>query len=131
MSGTSIAAKSLWKNTLVYAAEPKNADDAYRSFKSKERMPSVNPKTMADGLLTALSERTFAIMLKNVDDVLVVKEQSIMKAMKLVFQYLKIVIEPSSAVPLAAVIDYPEVFNGKKVAIILSGGNVDLPNLPF
>jgi threonine dehydratase len=86
---------------------------------------------MADGLLTALSERTFAIMLKNVDDVLVVKEQSIMKAMKLVFQYLKIVIEPSSAVPLAAVIDYPEVFNGKKVAIILSGGNVDLPNLPF
>ena len=131
MSGTSIVAKSLWKNTLVYAAEPKNADDAYRSFKSKERMPSVSPKTMADGLLSALSERTFTIMLENVDDVLVVKEQSIMKAMKLVFQYLKIVIEPSSAVPLAAVIDYPDVFNNKKVAIILSGGNVDLPNLPF
>jgi len=131
MSGTSIVAKSRWKNTLVYAAEPKNADDAHKSFKSKEIMPSVNPRTMADGLLTALSERTFSIMLENVDDVLVIREQSIINAMKLVFQYLKIVIEPSSAVPLAAVIDHPELFKGKSVAIILSGGNVDLANLPF
>jgi len=131
MSGTSIVAKSKWKNTRVYAAEPKNADDAYQSFHLKTIMPSVNPRTMADGLLTSLSERTFSIMLENVDDVLVVSEQSIMVAMRLVFKYLKIVIEPSSAVPLAAVIDYPKLFKDKRVAIIISGGNVDLANLPF
>jgi len=131
LSGTSIVAKGLWQNTKVIAAEPNNADDAYQSFVSKKFIPSVNPNTIADGLLTSLSERTLAIILKNVDDILTVKENSIVEAMKLIYQYLKIVIEPSSAVPLAAILENPEYFKNKKVVLILSGGNVDLGNLPF
>lgn len=131
LSGTSIVAKNKWENTKVLGCEPKNADDAYRSFKNNALIPSINPRTMADGLLTSLSERTFSIMMQNVDTILTCREQSIMEAMRLVFQYLKIVIEPSSAVPLATILENPEIFKDKKIAIIISGGNVDLVNLPF
>ena len=131
LSGISIVAKNQWKNTLVYGVEPKNADDAYQSFISKKFVASNNPITMADGLKTSLSDRTLKIILNNVDDIITIKEHSIIDAMRLVFQYLKIVIEPSSAVPLAAVIENANLFKDKKVAIILSGGNVDLANLPF
>jgi len=131
LSGTSIVAKSKWQKAEVFGCEPRNADDAYQSFKTKKFVPSVNPKTMADGLLTSLSERTLSIILKNVDNIITVGERTIMEAMRLVFQYLKIVIEPSSAVPLAAIIENPNVFKNKKIAIIISGGNVDLANLPF
>lgn len=131
LSGTSIVAKNSWKNTKVFGAEPRNADDAYKSFKSKTFVPSDNPKTMADGLKTSLSDRTFSIILENVDDIITIKEHSIIEAMRLVFRYLKIVIEPSSAVPLAAVMENIKLFKDKKVSIIISGGNVDLANLPF
>ncbi len=131
LGGTSLVSKSLWKSTKVIAGEPANADDAYQSFKSGKHILSQNPNTIADGLLTSLSDRTYTIMVENVDDVLIAKEETIVEAMKLVYQYLKIVIEPSSAVPLAAVMENIDIFKGKKVAIILSGGNVDLGSLLF
>jgi len=115
----------------VYGCEPAQADDACRSFKSGRIIPSVNPKTIADGLLTSLSERTFAIIRNLVDDIFTVSEDSILRAMFLVWQRMKIVIEPSSAVAVAALFDNHALFTGKRTGIILSGGNVDLLNLPF
>ncbi len=123
LSGTSIAAKYCWQNTKVIGAEPKNADDAFHSFYEGKLMPSVNPSTIADGLLTSLSELTFSLIQDNVDDILTVKEESIVKALKLVFQYLKIIIEPSSAVVIASIIENRSKFAGKKVGVIISGGN--------
>lgn len=131
LSGISIVAKSKWGKTKVIAAEPKNADDAYLSFVSNTFIPSVNPNTIADGLKTSLSDLTFAIIQKYVDEIITVTEEEIVEAMKLVFQYLKIVIEPSSAVPFAALIKNKAKFRNKSVAIIISGGNVDLAQLPF
>ncbi|MBN2813005.1 MAG: pyridoxal-phosphate dependent enzyme, partial [Bacteroidales bacterium] len=104
---------------------------AYRSLKTGTLIPSLNPKTIADGLLTSLSERTFAIIREKVDDIFTVPEEAIILAMRMVWQRMKIIIEPSSAVPLAAVMLNREAFRGKRAGIILSGGNVDLTSLPF
>lgn len=131
LSGTSISAKAIKPDIKVIAGEPKNADDAYRSFKSGILQPSINPNTIADGLLTSLGEITFSIILKNVDDILTVSEEGIVKAMKMVWERMKIIIEPSAAVPVAAVMENPEMFRKQKVGIILSGGNVELTRLPF
>ncbi|MGC9375404.1 MAG: pyridoxal-phosphate dependent enzyme [Bacteroidales bacterium] len=131
MSGTSIAAKAIKKGIKVMGAEPLNADDAYRSFKQGELIPSLKPNTIADGLLTSLSPLTFQIIRENVDDILTVKEETIIEAMQLIWERMKIIIEPSSAVPLAAVIENNKLFKGRKVGIIISGGNVDLNHLPF
>jgi threonine dehydratase len=115
----------------VYGCEPANADDAFRSFRSGRLMPALTPNTIADGLLTSLSERTFTIIREHVDDILTVPEESIIQAMLLVWQRMKIIIEPSAAVPLAALIENRRLFEGKRAGIILSGGNADLLNLPF
>jgi len=131
LSGTSLSAKSINPGIKVYGCEPANADDAYRSFKSGTIHPSVNPKTIADGLLTSLSELTFTMINTYVDDIYTVTEEAIIVAMQLIWKRMKIIIEPSSAVPLAVVLQNKEFFNGKKAGIILSGGNVDLTNLPF
>ena len=131
LSGSAIAAKSINPRIKVVGCEPANADDAFRSFHSGIIHPSVSPKTIADGLLTSLSELTFTIVQKYVDDILTVSEESIINAMQLVWQRMKIIIEPSSAVPLACLIENRGLFKGKKAGIILSGGNVDLSNLPF
>jgi threonine dehydratase len=131
LSGTALAAKSIHPHIKVYGCEPANADDAYRSFKSGKLMPSVNPRTIADGLLTSLSERTFSIIRRHVDDIFTVSEDAIVQAMFLVWQRMKIIIEPSSAVAVAALISNRGLFAGKRTGIILSGGNVDLLNLPF
>jgi len=131
LSGTSLAAKGINKNIVVYGAEPSMADDAYRSLKAGKILPSVNPKTIADGLLTSLCERTYSVISKNVTDILTVSEESIIRAMMLIWERMKIVIEPSSATVLAAVLDNRELFEGKKTGLILSGGNVDLKKLPF
>jgi threonine dehydratase len=131
LSGTAIATKELKPSVKVYAGEPKGADDAYRSLKAKKLIPQTNPNTIADGLLTSLGELTFKAITKYVDDIFTVSEESIVEAMKLVWQHMKIIIEPSSAVPLAAIMENKEVFAGKKTGVIISGGNVDLSNLPF
>lgn len=131
LSGTSTAAKGLKSNIKVFGAEPRNADDAYRSFTTGILHPSVSPKTIADGLLTSLSELTFTIIRKNVDNIFTVSEESIIEAMRLIWERMKIIVEPSSAVTLAVVMENPDVFRGKKTGIILSGGNVELSKLPF
>ncbi|RIJ50213.1 pyridoxal-phosphate dependent enzyme [Maribellus luteus] len=131
LSGTVIATKHLLPVCRVVAAEPAGADDAYRSFQTKTRVPSVEPKTIADGLLTSLGERNFAIILDKVDDIVTVSEENIVAAMRLIWERMKIIIEPSSAVPLAAILEKKVDVQNKKVGIILSGGNLDLGNLPF
>lgn len=131
LSGSSIAAKSIKPGILVYGCEPANADDAYRSFHSGKIHPSVKPNTVADGLLTSLSELTFSIIRENTDDIYTVSESSILYAMRLIWQRMKIIIEPSSAVPVAVLLEHKVQFAGKKTGIIISGGNCDLSNLPF
>jgi threonine dehydratase len=131
MSGTSIATKFISSQTMIIGAEPKNADDAFRSFYSGYLIPSDNPKTIADGLLTSLSQKTFTIIKQNVTRILTASEESIIAAMKLILTRMKIIVEPSAAVPLAIMLENPDIFLGKTVGIILSGGNLDLDNLHF
>ena len=129
LSGTSIIAKA--NSIKIIAAEPKNANDAYLSLKTNKLVPSINPNTIADGLLTSLSNLTFTIIKNNVDEIITVTEQQIIDAMRLVWERMKIIIEPSSATVLAVVLANKEQFATKKVGLIISGGNVDLNNLPF
>lgn len=131
LSGTATWVKSYNSEIEVIAAEPEKADDAYRSYKSGILQPSLNPDTIADGLLTSLSELTFTIISEKVDDIIRVSEETIILAMRMVWERMKIIIEPSSAVALGAVMEKPDRFANKKVGIILSGGNVDLEKLPF
>jgi threonine dehydratase len=131
LSGTALSTKYLLPNCKVIAAEPAGADDAFQSFHAKKIIPSINPKTMADGLLTSLGERNFQIIMKNVDDIVTVSEEKIVDAMRLIWERMKIIVEPSSAVPLAAILEGKIDVQNKKVGIILSGGNLDLGKLPF
>lgn len=131
LSGTSTCIKGVNSHIKVYAAEPLNANDAFKSFTTGNLSPSVNPRTIADGLLTSLSELTFSIIKKNTDMVLTASEESIIECMRLVWERMKIIIEPSSAVVLAVIKENPELFRNKKTGLIISGGNVDLGKLPF
>jgi len=131
LSGTAISTKALLPHCRVIAAEPAGADDACRSFHSKTLIPSENPKTIADGLLTSLGKRNFQVILEKVDDIVTVSEEKIVEAMRLIWERMKIIIEPSSAVPLAAILEGKVEVKGQKVGIILSGGNLDLGKLPF
>lgn len=131
LSGTSIAVKGFDSSINVVAAEPKNADDAFLSLKKGEIVPQKTPDTIADGLRTSLGTKTFPIINQNVNKIFTVSEEGIINAMRLIWERMKIIVEPSSATVLAAVIEYPEYFKGKRVGLILSGGNVDFNNLPF
>jgi len=131
ISGTALATTYLSPKTKVIAAEPSNADDAYRSIKAGEILPSINPDTIADGLRTSLGDKTFPIIQKFVHQIICVEEQEIIYAMKLIWERMKIIVEPSGVVPLAVVLKNHELFSGKKIGIILSGGNLDLTKLPF
>jgi len=131
LSGTAISTKHLLPKCKVIAAEPAGADDAFRSFHAKKIIPSVNPKTIADGLLTSLGNRTFAVIMDKVDDIVTVSEEKIVEAMRMIWERMKIIIEPSSAVPLGAILEGKVNVQNKKVGIILSGGNLDLGRLPF
>lgn len=131
MSGTSTAVRGINDKIKVIGAEPVNANDAWKSFTTGILTPSVNPLTIADGLLTSLSELTFSIIRKNVNEILTVRENTIIECMLLVWERMKIIIEPSSATVLAAVKENPDYFRGKKAGLIISGGNVDFRKLPF
>ncbi|MGD1847119.1 MAG: pyridoxal-phosphate dependent enzyme [Salibacteraceae bacterium] len=131
LSGTALATKYYSEGTTVIAAEPSGADDAYRSLKAGKIIPSVNPNTLADGLLTSLGTRNFPILQELVAEILLVNDDEMIAAMRLIWERMKIIVEPSCAIPLAAVLKHPDQFAGKKVGIILSGGNVDLEKLPF
>ena len=130
MSGTALAA-NYFSNAITYGAEPSGADDAYRSFKSGKLIPMVNPNTIADGLRTSLGDKGFPIIQQHLKDIFLVEEQEIIAALRLIWERMKIIIEPSCAVPLAAVIKNKALFKNKAVGIIITGGNVDLKNLPF
>lgn len=131
LSGTAIAVKAMLPGARVIACEPAGADDAWQSFQTGILHPSVNPRTIADGLLTSLGEINFQIIREEVDDIVTVSEEAIVEAMRLVWERMKIIIEPSSAVPVAAILEKKIDVSGKRTGIILSGGNVDLVNLPF
>jgi threonine dehydratase len=131
LSGSALSTHYFSENTKVIACEPKMADDAFRSFNSGKIIPSLNPQTIADGLLTSLGEKNFPIIQKFVDEIVTVSEQSIVKAMWLIFERIKIVVEPSAAVPFAAILEEKIQIKSKRVGIILSGGNIDLKKLPF
>jgi len=131
LSGTALSVKYILPGCKVIAAEPEGADDAFQSFHSKTWHPSENPKTIADGLLTSVGQRNFAIILDKVDDVVTVSEENIVAAMRMIWERMKIIIEPSSAVPLAAILEGKINVQNKKVGIIISGGNLDLGSLPF
>ncbi len=131
LSGTAITTSHLAPNTKVVAAEPANADDAYQSFLQGEIVLQTNPKTIADGLRTSLGELTFAIIQKFVHQIVTVSEEAIIQAIKLTWERMKIIIEPSSAVPLGALFEKKWDFKNKRIGIILSGGNVDLTKLPW
>jgi threonine dehydratase len=126
LSGSALAAHYFSPQTIVIAAEPTGADDAFRSFNSGRIIPSLNPNTIADGLLTSLGSLTFPIIQQFVSQIMVVSEESIITAMRLIWERMKIIIEPSSAVPFAAILENTGFFKNKKTGIILSGGNVDL-----
>ncbi len=130
-SGTCLAAKYLDPGIRVILGEPKNVDDTYRSVAKGEIQPLNAKPTIADGLRTTVGEKNFDIIKSTVEDVITVTEKEIVDAMHLVWERMKIIIEPSSAVPLAAVLKNREVFTNKRIGIIFTGGNVDLVNLPF
>ncbi|HNE04100.1 MAG TPA: pyridoxal-phosphate dependent enzyme [Anaerolineales bacterium] len=131
LSGTSIAATEMKKGIRVIAAEPEMADDAFRSLQAGKIIPSMNPKTVADGLLTSLGALTFPIIKERVEQIVTVSEAGILDAMKFIWERAKIVIEPSAATVIAVLWEKKIDLTGKKVGVILSGGNVDLEKLPW
>ncbi len=131
LSGSILSTKYFSKHTKVYGAEPDQANDAWQSFKQKKLIPVEKALTIADGLRTSLGSLTFPIIADGAEDILCVQEATIIRAMMLIWERMKLIVEPSAAVPLAAVLEHPAIFAGKRAGIILSGGNVDLMNLPW
>ena len=131
LSGTVTAAKGVKSRIRVVGVEPAGADDACRSFKSGAIVPMTNPQTIADGLRGTLSDKTFGVIRRDVDDVVTVSETAIVCAMRAIWEVLKIIVEPSAAVPYAAIYERKIDVAGKRVGIILTGGNLDLDSLPW
>lgn len=131
LAGTALSAKYFSTKCEVIGAEPENVDDAYRSLESGKIEFNKTADTVADGLRTHLGDRNFPIILENVKRIIRVSEEEIINAMKLIWERMKIIVEPSSAVPFAALLKEKHSFKNKNVGIIISGGNVDLKNLPF
>ena len=131
ISGTCLSLAHLSPKTRVIAAEPVNADDAYRSLQAGHIIADDAPNTIADGLKVPLKELTWHFVSNYVDQILTATEQEIIDAMYLTWQRMKIVMEPSCAVPLATILKNPEIFRGKRVGVVITGGNVDLDKLPW
>jgi len=131
ISGTCLTVSSTAPGVKIYAAEPLNADDAARSFRAGHIIADDAPVTVADGLKVPLKENTWHYVSNHVTDILTATEDEIIAAMKLTWERMKIVIEPSCAVPLAVILKNPDVFAGKRIGVIITGGNVDLDKLPW
>ncbi|MCB1757194.1 MAG: pyridoxal-phosphate dependent enzyme, partial [Gammaproteobacteria bacterium] len=131
VSGTCLTMSSIAPDVRVYAAEPLNADDAARSFRAGHIIADDAPQTIADGLKVPLKELTWHFVSRYVTDILTASEEEIVHAMRLIWQRMKLVMEPSSAVPLATILKHREEFAGKRVGVIITGGNVDLDKLPW
>lgn len=130
-SGTILATQAFSPLTKVVLAEPLNASDAFESFKLKKLISVKNPNTIADGLKTSLGDKTFKIIINGAHEVVTVTEKEIIDAMKLIWERLKIICEPSCSLPLAVVLKNQPKYQNKSIGLILTGGNVDLSNLPF
>jgi threonine dehydratase len=128
---TALAVHHFSPGTRCLAAEPAGADDACRSLAAGRIIPSESPRTIADGLLTSLGTRNFPIIRRHVERIVTVSEEGIVRAMRLIWERMKLVVEPSAAVPLAALLEGDAGLRGRRVGIILSGGNVDLDRLPW
>ena len=131
VSGTATSAGAMIPGVRTIAVEPAGADDAYRSLQAGHIIPSVKPVTIADGLLTSLGDLTFAIIRERVHEIVRVSEEGIIRAMRMIWERMKIIVEPSGAVPFAAVVEDKIEYRGLRTGVILSGGNVDLGKLPF
>jgi threonine dehydratase len=131
LSGTAIATREIRRGIRVIAGEPEMADDAYRSVQAGEILPSVSPRTVADGLLTSLGTFTFPIIQERVEQIVTVSERGIIDSMKYIWERVKLVIEPSAAVAVAVLWERKIDLSGLNVGVILSGGNVDLERLPW
>ncbi len=131
ISGTCLTLSNLAPETKIIAAEPEQADDAYRSFKAGHIIADDAPKTIADGLLVPLKDLTWHFVSNHVSDIYTASDPEIIEAMKIIWKHLRVVMEPSSAVPLATILKNPDTFKGKRVGIIITGGNVDLDKLPW
>ena len=133
MSGTCITTRSLLPKAKLFGAEPKGADDAYRSLKEGRMLPQENPNTICDGLLTSMGENTWNILKDHLNDIYTVSDDEVIKAMKLIWERMKIIIEPSCATPVAVVMspEFNQLEGIEKIGIILTGGNIDLSKLPF
>ncbi|MES1941347.1 serine racemase [Salinisphaera sp. T5B8] len=131
IGGTALSTRALSAHTKVYAAEPANADDAYRSVQAGQRLIEDAPDTIADGLKASLGELNWGIVSRDVDTILLAEEDAIIEAMRLIWQRMKIIVEPSCAVPLATILHNREQFADQRVGVILTGGNVDLERLPW
>lgn len=131
ISGTCLTLSTIAPDVAIYAAEPEQADDAARSFRAGHIIADDAPVTVADGLKVPLKELTWHFVSRHVTDVLTASEEEIVAAMRLTWARMKIVMEPSSAVPLATILKNPEMFRGKRVGVIVTGGNVDLDRLPW
>ncbi|MFO1140655.1 MAG: pyridoxal-phosphate dependent enzyme [Paracoccus sp. (in: a-proteobacteria)] len=131
ISGTCLTLSALAPGIRIYAAEPEQADDAARSFRAGHIIADDAPDTVADGLKVPLKDLTWHFVKNHVSDVLTASETEIVEAMKLIWKRMKIVMEPSSAVPLATILKHPKTFAGKRVGVIVTGGNVDLDRLPW
>ena len=131
LSGIAVAAKDIKPEVQVIGVEPAGADDAARSFKAGHIIPMLEPRTIADGLKTSLGQRPFAEIMRLVDDIVTVREESIVQAMRQVWEVLKLIVEPSGAVSYAAVVEGRIAASGANIGIILSGGNLDLNHLPW
>ena len=131
IAGSALAAKYFGKNCTVIGAEPFEVDDAYRSLKSGKIETNESANTIADGLKTQLGDKNFPIIKNEIKSIIRITEEEIIESMKIIWERLKIICEPSCSLPLAAVLKNKETFKNKKVGIIISGGNVDLNNLPF
>lgn len=131
VSGCCLTLSNIAPDVEIYAAEPEQADDAFRSFKAGEIIADDAPVTIADGLKVPLKDNTWHFVSNHVTDIFTASEQEIIDAMKLTWQRMKIVIEASCAVPLATILKNPETFRGKRVGVIITGGNVDMDTLPW
>lgn len=131
LSGTALAVHGLRPEVAVYGAEPRGADDAYRSYTTGVLVRQATPNTVCDGLRTTLSDRTFAILREHVRGIALAGDDAVVRAMRLIWEYLKIVVEPSSCPPLGAILEGTLDVRGQRVGIILTGGNVDLERLPW
>ena len=131
ISGTCLTLSAIAPKVQIYAAEPEQADDAFRSLRAGHIIADDAPNTVADGLKVPLKDLTWHFVKSRVTDILTASEQEIIDAMRLTWARMKIVIEPSCAVPLATILKNPEVFRGRRVGVIITGGNVDLDKLPW